>query len=106
MDGKIIIAKGRITDGYGRVKAVTPVPAEVHDYEKVLARHGWYHVPARSMLRLYASPAHQRDRMQLLNGVWSHSRHQGENWVVAAHAKGNSPETLETHLRVHFTPTE
>lgn len=102
MDGKIVIGKGQITDGYGRTKTVSQVPEDVHEYEKVLARHGWDHVPTRSMLRLYTSCAYPGDRVQLLNGVWSHGRHQGEGRLIAPQGKGNSPHLLDTYLRVHF----
>jgi hypothetical protein len=106
MGGKIVISNGQITDGYGRVKTVDPVATEVHAYEKVLVRHGWFHVPARSRLRRYASASHGKDRLQLLNGVWSHSRAQGDSWVPVSRGKGNGPESLDTYLRTSFRPTE
>jgi hypothetical protein len=106
MGGKIVIEKGQITDGYGRVKSVGALSADLHASEQVFARHGWYHVSAKSMLRFYASAAHTKDRIQLLNGVWSHRRCQGGNWLVAPQGKGNNPEVLDTYLRVHFRPTE
>lgn len=72
------------------------------EYTRVLARHGWAHVPVDSPILFYVHPTRERDRIQVFNGVWNHCHFDGTSWLTTARTRGNDPASLAAYLTKHF----
>jgi hypothetical protein len=96
--GKMVSGNKRLTDGFGRSKDIKLTSESVHAYERVLVRHAWVHVPVDSPIRFYSHVLRPMDRIQVFNEVWSHSRFDGQSWVVTSRTRGNDPASLEAYL--------
>jgi hypothetical protein len=79
-------------------------PAWLEAYLRVLGAHGWVQVPMPSDTEVsyFVRGTNLLDRIELINGRWSHMHFNGTAWLTNPEARGEDADSLGVYLRKSF----